>query len=267
MRMRVPAACWLLALLAGTPPAGAADTMLAQKQALAERLLASRGGAAAMPEADALIDGARAASAAGDLGAAERLLDRAMRLVAAVRPPPEASPDAERRRYNELLERIAQYRGSFDVDMRSGDATTPLDQGRLDALMAAASAAARAGRYPEAADRLAEAAAAIEAVITANRDGQSVVSALVFATPADEFQYEVNRHRSYVLLVQQAIAEGRADGVARRVAALEEDGARTRSGAEKAAASGDFAAAIRGMEAATRHLVRALQTMGLPIPE
>lgn len=257
------------AMLAGgiAEAADPAAAMLEQKRLLAERMAAARGGEMAA-RIEIMLKQAREAAQAGNIGDAEAMVGQAMRLLAAAAPPQVSTPEADRGRYNQLLDRIGQYRTSFDAEVRAGLASAGLlDQPRLDAQMARAAAAARGGRYDEASALAEEAAAMVERLIIDARNGQTVVAALNFAGPQDEYAYEVNRHRSYVLLVRQTADEGRGGDHGLQILALSEEAAHLRAEAEKKAAAGDWKAAVRGMETATKPLIRALQVMGLPIPE
>jgi hypothetical protein len=221
------------------------------------------------------LDVIRAALAADELANASRFLDEALRdvstaaaLVAKSSPP--RSEHQQRERYGKLQAQIRSFLASVDEALqenRSSQAVAAAAD-RLNRLTARAERAAAAGRYGDANKLLAEAYQIAVTVVAELRHGETVVSALTFDTPADEFDYERNRNGSYEMLVDLMLAERESNrdlrGLAGRAVA---ESRRLRAEAAALAESGDYPVAIRTMEAATRHLVRVLQAGGLPVPE
>ena len=99
------------------------------------------------------------------------------------------------------------------------------------------------------------------------RDNETVTYRLEFATPADEYRYEVDRFRSNALMVRLMLAE-RAPGEAVLAQVRAEMGqARALDAvAARQARAGAHEAAIRSAEEANRHAGAALRLLGVPVP-
>lgn len=258
---------------------GQDKTLIEQKLMLLDSLLQSPRMAAAesgaddalkakLSEAKHLAATAHAAFASGDLGAAENAADAAMRAAAAAKGKAAAAPDADkqRARNDEMLRQIRGYR---DALAGAWTAAAGADTGssllRLDRLIAEAEELATAGRHADANRILGEAYRTAISLVSKQRAGQTVVYQLNFATAADEYAYEQERHRSHEMLIDIALADrgvGR-DMIASHLRRSEE----LRAGAEAAAGQGGYDEAVAGMERATAELVRALQSLGVPVTQ
>ena len=99
------------------------------------------------------------------------------------------------------------------------------------------------------------------------RGGDTLVRSLNFATREEEYQYELDRNDTHLMLLKVLAADkpkipgmdGMLKGHVDKAAAL-------RAQAEETSRSGDRAAAIEGLEASTRELVRAIRSLGVFIP-
>lgn len=257
--------------------AGRDKTLIEQKLMLLDSLLQSPRMAAAesgaddslrakFSEAKNLAAAANAAFAAGDLGAAENAADAAMRAAAAAKGEAAAAPDAEkqRARNGELLRQIRSYRdtlaGAWTAAVGAEAGSSLL---RLDRLIAEAEELATAGRHADANRILGEAYRTAVSLVSKQRAGQIVVYQLNFATAADEYAYEQERHRSHEMLIGIALAERgmERDTIASYLRRSEE----LRAGAEAAAGLSSYDEAVADMERATAELVRALQSLGVPV--
>jgi hypothetical protein len=250
--------------------------LVEQKLRLIETLLKSPAAQGAETEA-ATGDGratlalAREALAADRVETAAALADEALkRLSTAKRGGGAAalSESAQRKSMEDLGAQLVSYRSSV-VEL-AGDPTRAAAAGallaRIDGDRAQADRLAASGQLGEANRVLADAYRFAVEEIARLREGQEVVMTLKFASPADEFAYEQRRYAANDILVQQMLAQGKADGgrqgLVERFAA---EARRQRDEAEALAASGDHAAAIGVMEKAVGQLNRALQTMGVPV--
>lgn len=220
-----------------------------------------------------LLDAARADLQADRLEAAGQALDDAVRVAAkasahSARQGSSLSESALRESIRELDEQVATYRASL-VEL-----TTDAEFGRqalaslaeLDRLAAAGRASVAGGRLGEASRQLAQAYRHAVEEVSRMHAGRTIVMALKFDTPADEYAYELRRNHSNRVLVDMMIAEGRAEG-GRRVLVdrfVAENG-RLAGEAERQAKAGDYAGAVGTMEKAGHQLTRALQTLGLPV--
>lgn len=205
----------------------------------------------------------------GDTAAAARLLDQAAREMMSgarlARPEQVAGAKAQRdfdarmesaRALLAAQQRITQEKGSA----AEASAATR----RIEALVAEAEQRAAAGRLDEAKALVDRAYLMARVSIESLRRGDTLVRSLKFASPREEYDYEVDRNDTHRMLIQLLLAE-RKDS-APQMQGFVERSAALRQQAEAAARRGDFAAAIKALEDATRELVRAIRAGGVYIP-
>lgn len=252
--------------------------LLEQKLRLVEMLLKSPAAQAREGEAatgiaegrDALTQ-ARTALAESRLDDAAMLADRALKSVSAASRRGATAPlseSAQRKSLDDLGSQLASYRTSIvelGSDAKVGDAARAL-LARIDSARDESARLAADGQLGDANRTLAGAYRLAVEEIARLRQGQEVVMSLKFETPADEFAYEQRRFASNDILVEQMIAQGKAEG-GRQVLVdkFSADARRARGEAEALAASGDYQGAVALMEQAVGQLNRALQTMGVPV--
>jgi len=266
----------------GTTTADAARlALVTQKLRLVEQLLSSprvlevSGGAdsesrSALARVRTLLTESRQATDAGQTARAETAVDEALRLATAAirsRAATAGSDGALTQRNAELREQISVYRGAIAATIAArGYAPRMPALAALDKSVADAEGASTAGRHDEANKSLAQAYRIAVITLSELRAGETITIELKFATLADEFAYELKRHRSHELLVDMAVAERKPTPSA--MTSIEQEMAQARgvrARADARAAAGDHAAAIKLMEQATEHLVRALQAAGMPV--
>ena len=219
-----------------------------------------------------MIASARGEAGAANYDAASKLLDEAMKAVSkATRNLQSGSAFAEsaqRKTYDDQTEQISTYRKSLAEmarDAKNGAAANAMIA-RIDGLSDEARQLSGGGRWGEANKKLAEAYKLATEEIARLRQGQEVVMSLKFESPAEEFAYEEKRYSSYQVMVDMMIAEGKAEGERRKmIDPLLAESARLKREAEAAAQSGWHKDAIKLMERATGQLVRALQSLGVPV--
>lgn len=218
------------------------------------------------------VDDARKALVDGRFDEAAKLADDALRSVSSAsrRMSQEGalSEDAQRKNLRDLGDQVGMYRGSIEElakdPQKSAGAKALL--GRVDGLTAESKQLAEAGRLGEAGKKMAEAYKIAVEELSRLRAGQEVLLSLKFDTPADEYAYEKKRFASNEIMVDMMIAEGRAAGDKRRlVDGFVEAGRRLGTQAEEQATAGRHAEAVKLMEQASAQLVRALQSMGVPV--
>lgn len=177
---------------------------------------------------------------------------------------------AEIRQQNAALrDEIGAYLQAFDEALlaKGPAAAGLLNRGRVDELLAQAHGLEQAGDPQAAREQLKEAYNLAITALTRVRDNETVVYNLDFRTPADEYRYEQNRNQSYAMLVEQMRQSSEYNEQALKLAErYRDEGEKLRQEAEALAASGQFEAAIKTMEEASKRLVRSLQMMGLSIP-
>lgn len=102
-----------------------------------------------------------------------------------------------------------------------------------------------------------------KAAIGSMRSGDTLVRSLNFATPQEEYHYELDRNDTHLMLVQVLLKDKGGLPASQQYV---ENARGLRSQAEATAGRGDHAAAIRLLEDSTRELVRAIRGAGVFIP-
>lgn len=219
------------------------------------------------------IDDARQALAEGRHDDAARLLDEALRSASSASrkmAPGDGSlsESAQRKTLQDLGDQVEMYRKSLSElagDRDKGAAARTL-LAKIDALVSDSRQLSSTGRLGDANKKMAEAYKLAVEEMSRLRAGQEVVLSLKFDTPADEYAYERKRFASNEIMVDMMIGEGRAEGDKRKlVDGFLEEGRRLGGQAEVQANAGKFADAVKVMEQASAQLIRALQSMGLPV--
>jgi hypothetical protein len=245
----------ITAPLVRSPPAGLADDAAA---------LAATGRGA--------IEGAEAAVAEGRISEAMALLDDALALVSAasrgLTAASRAGPEATHQRsLVELGKKLAMYRDSVAEIAQHGrhraQAEALLE--KMDAMKAEAMQRAEAGDLADASRQMTVAYRTAIEELARMQSGEEIVLTLEFATPADEYSYELRRYESSRLMVEMMLREEPA-GSDRRAFVDRQvgEGEKLKAQSEARAKAGGYEDANRYVEQAIRHLNRALQAMGVP---
>lgn len=288
MRSRVLSLLALGAWLAGAPAAHAAEVnrgdAIQRKMALVEHYINSpaveRIQASGHEAAIALIgearqkrDQGRSLLGAGDLDGADLAFTEALRAISAASTAAKgraSEPDDAVRQRNEALRaEIRDYRQSFIDGLREkGPAAAGLlDLDRLDGLVREADALTRQRRHADAARYLNDAHHLVVVALTQLRQDETVVHRLDFRTPADEYRYETERHGGLMRIAQQMVTQGAATGPqASMVERFLRHANDLHADARTQAAGGNHERAIKLMEDANREAIRALNAMGLNVP-
>ena len=123
------------------------------------------------------------------------------------------------------------------------------------------------GKHKEGMELLGKAVYGIDNKINEMRSGDTLTRSLSFATPKEEYQYELERNDTHLMLVNVYLAENPAEGEARSKIDQYLDGAGTfRKKAEDMASAGKYQDAVREMESSTVNIIRAIRAMGVYIP-
>lgn len=261
--------------------AAAQDGALAQRmnsvstlieQSSASRQIESSGEPAAREKRDnarLMLREAQAAIQHGDTLGARRLLDDAAReMMVGVRlaRPEQVSAEKARLDYDARLEsarallaaqrRITQEKAA---GREASDAAASI-QARIDQ----AQALAAQGQHAQARPLLDSAYLQARVSIESLRRGDTLVRSLNFASPREEYDYEIDRNEAHRMLVQMVLGD-RPDMRAMMQPILDR-AATLRQDAEAQAGRGEHPAAIQQLERSTRELVRAIRAGGLYIP-
>lgn len=122
-------------------------------------------------------------------------------------------------------------------------------------------------KYKEGIALLGKAMPGIDNEINKMRSGETLTRSLSFATPKEEYQYELERNETHLMLVNVYLAENPVDGETRSKIDQHLDGAMSfRKKAEDMASTGKYQDAVREMEGSTVNIIRAIRAMGVYIP-
>jgi hypothetical protein len=260
------------------------ERLISQKALMLEAYLGSQRAADALrsgePKNIEVVERARAdlaegaeALGKGDLKRAEQSLNAGLRQVSTLvlqQGARAANPAAKK---GEFRARRSQI-DSFIRSLEAASDAAPLSPwtGRLAVArkgLQQADALNDQEKYAEASARLVSIYEDVVVLIGEARRNQSIVYRLEFATPAQEFAYELERNKSYEILVDIAIAEMKNPDKALLpyIQRLVGESRELREQAGVHAAGGDHIKAIGTLENATKQLVRALRSAGVMVME
>lgn len=215
---------------------------------------------------------ARSLSAAGELPRADALLNEAIWEIGRAQ---QLVPDAglrqagDRARYLQLEDSVAALRRTSEIGPPATPAGEPVGGvvAQADVHVQRAVSLAAAERYSEANQQLDLALMLLMKDASSRLAGQTLVYGPRFANRREEYDHELERHRSFERLVPLALAELRPAPEA--VAAVQRHVARARELRERgeAMAGRDLAAAIGHVVDGTYALRSALQASGLVVPQ
>lgn len=276
---------------AGNVPAQTADDTLPQRQKLIEQkmrlveLLVSSPASKRHTTSDGpaavgtlerrrqLLDAARLASAAGDLDRAGRLLDEALLSTARISSRRTSDSgglddDAQRAKLKNLAEQLGSYRATLQAQARERRTAAGAQSllTLIETVNQEVEQLAVAGRFDDANRRLSEAYRVVVAGLAELQSGQTVTHSLSFETPADEYAYEQRRLKSNEMLLRISIDEAKPEG--ERLALIKTlvvESHRLRDEGIEFARLGDHRSAVTAMEKASTQLLKAMQTLGMPV--
>ena len=215
------------------------------------------------------LDKAKSALAAGDNAAAMQAVDEALRLVSAATHmvPGEAAQTDYKARYAELLDQVHGFNKSYQKNLARG--VTPksgkeLDKAQFDRLMQEAEGLAAKERYADAVKPLQSADDLVTAALGALLESQTVVYDKNFATPQEEYEFELARYNSYEELIPLAIEQRKpTEQTVGMMSVLAKRAKEIRDEAVDLAAKGDHKQAVMALQAATDRLQQALHLAGV----
>ena len=121
-----------------------------------------------------------------------------------------------------------------------------------------------ANKLDEARTALDKGYAQLKGSVEKMREGDTLVRSLNFATPADEYRYEIDRNEAHLMLIKTLQDEGK--GTDSMVQKFLTSAAGLRKQAEVAAGKGDYESGIKLLEDSTQELVRAIRNLGIYVP-
>ena len=214
-----------------------------------------------------LHEQARQAFAAGDLEKTAGLLDASARtMFEAVRlaAPAQVTEGKQRADYQarrDATQALIEAQKRISVEKGGPGAAEPARQ--AEALLAEADRMAAAGQLVQARRTLDHAYLTVKVAIGNQREGDTLVRSLSFATAADEYAYEIDRNETHRMLVHLLLKDRGVDTNVQQALAT---AARLRAQAEGEAARSDHRGAIHTLEDSTRELVKAIRAAGVYIP-
>jgi hypothetical protein len=250
---------------------GSTQTLI-ESSSGARQIEASGAAAAAAQRTKARELHKRAAEAlrAGDLEGANKLLDESSRaMFEGVRvAAPQQVTDAKQR--TDYTARLESTRALVDAQKRiaaeKGGARAAEPAKQAEALVAEAEKLAAANQLPEAKLKVDQAYWIVKASIGTLRNGDTLVRSLDFATPLEEYQYEIDRNDTHRMLVDMLLKDKRGGGSDAMVDQAVASSTTLRKQAEGQAARNDHKTAIKTLEDSTRELVKAIRAAGVYIP-
>lgn len=258
---------------AAPPQAGMEASVRVLRDAL-ERVAAQRGQdrAAVLARIDRLLDEAskNPEAAQSSLSEAYALVRSEIRLLAQEQNAPRtdvprsASPPPTQRSYERVRDSATALRDALQrlsqEDGRQGAAAQVAD---LDRMLADAAGEAQSMRWPEAQRKATQAMDFARAAIRQIREGTTQVRSLVFATPADEYRYELDRYASYRTLFEAMVSP---EAVTPFVDSKRQEAESRFASAEAEAKQGNYAKAVTLLEEAAQRWISAMRAAGVNLP-
>ncbi len=255
---------------------GVSETQARQKLAYVKMLFQFKSKTLAAPVKQGIeskLQAAAEAMAAQDFAMAYALADEAGRAFASgpeARGPSDAELAKQRDDYELKLETVHSFQKShqraFDEAQKSGGAIKPVDydHAKVDALVVEAARLAKQNQYPQATRKLASAEREITVALNGMLGSRTVVFELKFDTPADEYRYEVERYKSYLVLIPKAIEVRKpSQGAIKLAQTYVDKGKFFAEKAEESAQAGRYAEAIVIVKDATKEVRRGLMILGV----
>lgn len=246
----------------------------------AQRLDESRAMTKALETIDSVQQDAAAEFRAGRVDDAYARLDQAYVLVRTVvreltsrtrvvapMLAPEPAPTSRDARYDTLEKSVAALREAYHaIHREQGLADTPIEP-QIDGLVARAGKARAAGQPDAALRDLKAAYTLLQEEIVRLRGGQTLVRSLVFDSDRAEYEYEVDRHDTHLLLVEMLLDREREDPrQAARIREAIDASMRMHWIAHRHAAAGEYHAAVVRLEQASDALIVLIRSYGYDLP-
>lgn len=224
-----------------------------------------------LEEARALVAAAKADLDAGRVDAANVKLDEALALVNTQvqrLSGAEVRGAHDRQMYERQLKAVSTFLAAYQRVAEGGSSKSAARQAEtIRVLVGQAERKAGGGDYEAAVAILNEAYATARGDIRQMRQGQTLTRSLDFATPEEEYDYELGRNESHFLLLQFALTEKKPAGsVVGRIDANRKSAETMRAEAEGKAAGGAYPEAIGLLNESTELLLKSIRMSGMFIP-
>lgn len=181
------------------------------------------------------------------------------------------STDSTARQNEDYETRLRSINALLDAYQRIASEKSQVSQSKalneqVNALLGKASRAAATRKYEDANSALKVAYEQVRDALEKLRGGETLVRTLNFATPEDEYRYELDRNETYRMLITMLIEEKKTINIDARVQQFLDEAGAYRKKAEMEAGNGDYAQGIKIMEQSTRSLIQAMRNAGIFIP-
>jgi tetratricopeptide (TPR) repeat protein len=206
---------------------------------------------------------------AGDTTGAMNSVDEALRLTStAIHMVPDTTDQVNyKERYSTTLDQIHSFEKSYKKNVAKGikpKSGKELDEAQYGSLLKEAESLASKEQYQNAMKPLVSANEMLTAALGALLESQTVVYDKNFATPQEEYEYELSRYSSYEELIPLAIEQRKpTEQVVSMMDVLAKRAKEIRNEGVALAAKGDHKQAILALQAATERLQRALRLAGV----
>ncbi len=221
-----------------------------------------------LAQAKERLAAARKSLQADHIDNAARQADEALQKInaATVLVPAQAVDVDYKEKYDHLLAEVSTYRKSYEkhAKRQKKSSVVKLDNNKLQVLLDSAAKAAENQDYRAGVENLTQAAAMLTAVLQVMLDDTTVVYDKNFATPKEEYEYELARYHSYVELIPIAIEQKQpSETVIEQMKQLQKKAERISNEGQGLADRGQYSTAIQALQAATDNLKRALMFAGV----
>jgi tetratricopeptide (TPR) repeat protein len=209
----------------------------------------------------------------GDLGSAAKLLDQsAKEMMAGVRfaKPEQVAGEKNKRDFEARLDSTRALLAAQQRITREKSAGTHAQEATrsIERQIGEAQVLAAQNRYEDARPVLDRAYLTARISIESMRRGDTLIRSLNFASPREEYDYEIDRNETHRMLITVLLADRKdaVGAVPSDIQAFNEKAALLRRDAEMRATRGDYEGAIKLLEDSTRELIRAIRVGGIYIP-
>jgi hypothetical protein len=213
---------------------------------------------------------AREVFAGENYDSAEISINRAFQLMAKASRTlgrPKTTPQAEQHKYVGLRERVVTFTDALERVYAEKGIDSTSEQADLQILrhgIEEAETLAQSDDYRDANRTLGSMAEMVEIALTRARHQQTLLHALTFESPEEEYTYEKGRNRSYEMLIGLLRNKQGVDATKLRFfSTVVEQNNSVRARADTLAAEGDLQGAIEHLERGTERLAKALRALGL----
>lgn len=224
-----------------------------------------------LEKAKTLLESGKQDLEKGNLEAAEQQVSLSIRTFTAAGSANTTNADSRKKLADEvrsIQSEIDSYLESFKAALSEKGPSMAglLDQQYVETLLSTARQSESTGDFRAAHSSLNQAKKLIVDALIKIRNNETVVYAVEFQTPADEFRYEHNRYLEYVALGQQVVSNGEvAQSRQLMFNQLNSKGEEISQDALSLADRGDYEDAIKRMEEAVKKMVQGLRMLGIQL--